>query len=195
MQVVRPWVTDDVLLIQGLSPGTATVTFRAFDPEGLSTRIVFDVTVLGPVSISGTDPLVLLEGAPATVFGSGFSAAAELNQVSIGGLPARVTEATETALSIEVPRADCLPPRQAALRVTVGERTDARTVGVTPARQEDLELPQGFYRYTHAGNGCLYLPETLPAESTSLASFPPRRCRRPDSSHHDEHCRRPGGGR
>ena len=158
VQVVRPWVTDDVLLIQGVLPGTATVTFRAFDPEGLSARIVFDVTVLGPVSISGTDPLVLLEGAPATVFGSGFSAAAELNQVSIGGLPARVTAATETALSIEVPRADCLPPRQAALRVTVGERSDARTVGVTPARQEDLELPQGFYRYTHAGNGCLYLP-------------------------------------
>ena len=158
LQVVRPWVTDDVLLIQGLSPGTATLTFSALDPEGLRARIVFDVTVLGPVAISGTDPLVLLEGAPATVFGSGFSAAAELNQVSIGGLPARVTAATETALSIEVPRADCLPPRQAELRVAVGERSDARTVGVTPASQEDLELPQGFYRYTYAGNGCLYLP-------------------------------------
>ena len=42
LQVLRPWVTDEVLLIQGLSPGTATLTFSAFDPEGLSARIVFD---------------------------------------------------------------------------------------------------------------------------------------------------------
>ena len=152
-EVVRPWVTDDVLLVQGLSPGTATVTFRALDPEGASARIVFDVTVLGPVSIRGTDPLVLLEGATATVFGSGFSSSPELNRVSIGGLPTRVTAATGTALSIEVPRADCLPPRRAELRVSVGVRSDARTVGVTPRRREDLALPQGWYRSTHADNG------------------------------------------
>ena len=158
LEVVRPWVTDDVLLIQGLSPGTATVTFRALDPEGAFARIVFDVTVPGPVSISATDPLVLLEGATATVFGSGFSSSPELNRVSIGGLPARVTAATGTALSIEVPRADCLPPRRAVLRVAVGERSDARTVGVTPRSKEDLELPTRYYRYTYAGNGCLHLP-------------------------------------
>ena len=158
LQVVRPWVTGADLLIQALSPGTSTVTFSANDPEGLSARIVFDVTVLGPVAISGTDPAVLLEGATATVFGSGFSATAAQNQVSVGGLAARVTAATETALSIEVPRADCLPPRRAELRVTVGEQSDARTVGVTPRSQEDLELPQGWYRYTYAGDGCVHLP-------------------------------------
>ena len=156
--VVRSWVSDDVLLVQGISPGTATVTFRALDPEGASARIVFDVTVLGPVSISGTDPLVLLEGATATVFGSGFSSSPELNRVSIGGLPTRVTAATGTALAIEVPRADCFPPRRAELRVSVGVRSDARTVGVTPRRREDLALPQGWYRSTRAGNGCLHLP-------------------------------------
>ena len=36
--------------------------------------------------------------------------------------------------------------------------SDARTVGVTPRTREDLELPQGSYRLTYAGNGCLYLP-------------------------------------
>lgn len=158
LEVVRPWVTDDLLLIQGLSPGTATVTFRALDPEGAVARIVFDVTVLGPVSISGTDPAVLLEGATATVFGSGFSVSPESNRVSIGGLPARVTAATGTALAIEVPRADCLPARRALLSVAVGERSDARTVGVTPRSKENLELPAGYYRYTYAGNGCLHLP-------------------------------------
>ena len=158
LEVVRPWVTDDVLLIQGLSPGTATVTFRALDPEGAVARIVFDITVLGPVSISGTNPVVLLEGATATIFGSGFSSSPELNRVSIGGLLARVTAATGAALSIEVPQADCLPPRRAVLSVAVGERSDARTVGVTPRSKEDLELPVSYYRYTHAGNGCLHLP-------------------------------------
>ena len=158
LQLVRPWVTDDVLLIQGLLPGTATLTFSAFDPEGLSARIVFDVTVLGPVSISGTEPLVLLEGAPATVFGSGFSPIASENLVSVGGLLASVTTVTESSLSIEVPRADCLPPRRDELRVNVGQRSDGRTVGVTPRSREDLALPQRWYRHTRAGNGCLHLP-------------------------------------
>ena len=69
-----------------------------------------------------------------------------------------MTATTESSLSIEVPRADCLPSRRAELRVSVGQRSDARTVGLTPASQEDLELPQGFYRYSYAGNGCLHLP-------------------------------------
>ena len=157
-EVVRPRITGDTLLIEGLSPGTAILTLGASDPEGLSARIVFDVTVPGPVSIGGTDPAVLLEGATATVFGSGFSAVAGLNQVSVGGLAARVTVATETALSIEVPRADCLPPRRVELRVRVDRRSDVHTVGVTPGSKEDLELPRNRYRYSYAGHGCLYLP-------------------------------------
>gem|GEM_PF-637833 len=156
--VVRSWVSGADLLIQARSSGAATVTFSAYDPEGLSAHIVFAVTVLGPVAISGTDPAVLLEGATATVFGSGFSATAALNQVSVGGLAARVTAASETALSITVPTADCLPARRTELRVTVGERSDARTVGVAPLSSRDLELPETHYRYTYAGTGCLHLP-------------------------------------
>lgn len=42
--------------------------------------------------------------------------------------------------------------------MAVGERNDARTVGVAPLRREDIELPQGYYRYTDAGKGVLHLP-------------------------------------
>ena len=157
-QAVRPWVTDDVLLIQGLARGTATVTFTALDPEGLRARIVFEVTVLSPVAISGTVPSLLLERSTATVFGSGFSPIASENHVYIGGLRARVTAVAETSLSIEVPSADCLPPRRAELRVDVRLRSDTRTVGVTPWGEDDLALPQGWYRRTAAGSGCLHLP-------------------------------------
>ena len=159
-QVVRPWVMYDSLRIQGISPGTATIAFSAIDPEGLSARIAFDVTVSAPgdVSITGTEPSVLLEGATATIFGSGFRTLAALNRVSIGGLPASVTAATGTSLTIEVPQADCLPARRVELRVTVGSQSDSRTVGVAPMSQEDLDLRQGWYRFAHAGNGCLHLP-------------------------------------
>ena len=156
-EVVSSSVTGDVLLVQGLSPGTATVTFSALDPDELRARIVFDVTVLGPVAVSGTVPVVLLEGTAATVFGSGFSPIASENHVYVGELPARVTAVTGTALSIEVPLADCLPPRRAELRVDVRLRSDARIVGVTPRSEEDLGLEPGWYRNTRAGNGCLHL--------------------------------------
>ena len=78
--------------------------------------------------------------------------------MTIGGVLARVTAATSTTLSIEVPRADCLPPRRAELRIVVGDLGDARTVGVTPLSADDLELPQGWYLYTFGGNGCIHLP-------------------------------------
>ena len=42
--------------------------------------------------------------------------------------------------------------------MAVGAKSDARTVGVTPRSLEDLELEPGWYRYTHAGNGCVHLP-------------------------------------
>ena len=148
--------------VVALSAGTATVTVTASDPGGLSAQLSFQATVRpvtqAPVVISGIEPSVLIEGAAARITGSGFSVTATLNQVSVGGLAARVTSASATSLSIVVPRADCLPPRRDELRVSVGSQSDARTVGVTPRSHEDLELMPFYYRYTYAGNGCIYLP-------------------------------------
>ena len=160
--VVLALVSGAEFGIGAVSVGSAVVTVTASDPGGLSAQFSFRVTVQPgtqtEVVISGVDPGVLVEGAAARIAGSGFSATAAQNQVSLGGRDARVTAATGTSLTIVVPRADCLPPRREELRVAVGSRSDAATVGVTPLSQEDLALEPGWYRYTHAGNGCVYLP-------------------------------------
>ena len=146
--------------IVAVSPGTAMVTVTATDGDGLSASQGFEVVVRaeGAVRITDVEPAVWLEGAPATIRGSGFSPIPANNTVVIDGLAAVVNEATSTSLSITVPHADCLPPRQAELRVTAGGSSDARTVGVTPRSREDLDLPPGFYKLALAGNACLHLP-------------------------------------
>lgn len=158
--VVLAVVSGGEFGIRAVSVGSAVVTVTASDPEGLSTQLSFRVTVgtPAPVVISGIEPSVLVEGAAATITGSGFSASATLNQVTVGGLAARVTSASSTTLSILVPWSDCLPPRRDELRVSVGNQSDARTVAVTPQTREDLELQLGWYRWTYAGNGCVHLP-------------------------------------
>ena len=156
--VVLTVVSGGEFRIVALSAGSAVVTVTASDPGGLSAQLNFRVTVQpepqAEVVISGVEPGVLVEGASARITGSGFSAIAAQNQVSVGGRGARVTSASATSLSIIVPRSDCLPPRREELRVAVGSKSDARTVGVTP---RSLETEPNRYWYTYGGNGCLHL--------------------------------------
>ena len=160
--VVLAVVSGGEFGIGAVSVGSALVTVTASDPGGLSAQLSFRVTVQaeaqGELVISGVEPAVLVEGASARITGSGFSATAAQNRVSVGGLAARVTSASPTTLSILVPWSDCLPPRRDELRVSVGSQSDARTVAVTPRTREDLELELGWYRWTYAGNGCVHLP-------------------------------------
>ena len=158
--VVEASVSGDELEILAAAPGTATVTFTATDPEGLGVSQSIEVTseIPGSVLISSVAPAVLLEGAQATISGSGFSSVPGDNEVVIGGLAATVTASSATRLSVTVPYSDCLPPRRAELRVTVQGDSAARLVGVSPRSGEDIDLPVGWYRYTYGGNGCLHLP-------------------------------------
>ena len=157
--VVLALVSGAEFGIGAVSVGSAVVTVTASDPGGLSAQFSFRVTVQPEtqvdVVISGVDPNVLVEGASARITGSGFSATAAQNQVSVGRRSARVTSASATSLSIIVPQSDCLPPRREELRVAVGSRSGARTVGVTP---QSLEVEPNHYWYTYGGNGCLHLP-------------------------------------
>ena len=158
--VVQASVSGDEFEILALAPGSATVTFTATDPEGLGASQSIDVTSESPRSLGITSvaPATFLEGAQATISGFGFSNVPADNEVLIGGLAATVTASSATSLSVTVPVSDCLPPRRAELRVTVEDDSDARLVGVSPRSEEDIDLPVGWYRYTHAGNGCLHLP-------------------------------------
>ena len=154
---------DGSMTVSGVEVGTVTITVTATDPGQLSAQQRFPATVTGskpgaPLVISGVRPSVLVEGGSATISGSGFSATAAENRVSVGGAAATVTSASPTNLSITVPRADCLPPRRAELRVSVESRSDARTVGVTPLSREDMDLPANWYRYSTPGDGCVHLP-------------------------------------
>ncbi len=158
--VVQASVSGDELEILAVGPGTASVTFTATDPEGLGASQSIDVTAESPRSLGiiSVEPATLLEGTQATISGFGFSSVPADNEVLIGGLAATVTASSATSLSVTVPYSDCLPPRRAELRVTVQDDSDARLVGVSPRSREDIDLPVGWYRYAHAGNGCLHLP-------------------------------------
>ena len=139
----------------GEAEGSQAVTARAGTVD-----IVFTAEAIPPVGavrITGIEPAVLIEGQDATIHGTGFSAVASENRVTIGGLAARVSAAAETRLTLTVPRAECLPPRQTLLLVSNSSTTASMSVGITPPR-EDVDLPVGEYRYTTAGNGCLHLP-------------------------------------
>ena len=104
--VVLAVVSGGEFGIVALSAGSAVVTVTASDPGGLTAQLSFRVTVQPEtqteVVISGVEPAVLVEGAEARITGSGFSATAAQNQVSVGGRGARVTAATQMSLTIVV---------------------------------------------------------------------------------------------
>ena len=161
-EVASVVVAGTIVIVAAAGAGDAVVTTIATDGAGLSATQAVAVMVREPGSlrITGVDPSVLIEGEPATIQGQGFSLSPAGNAVSIGGVTATVISATATSLEIDVPYADCLPPRRAELSVTALGHSDEVSVGVTPAREEDLTLPAGWYRYTFAGNGCLHLPRS-----------------------------------
>ncbi len=158
--VVAVVVSGNVMVMDGRAEGTSVVTVTAADAGNLGATLSFGVTVEsaeGRIVISGVEPSVLTEGQSARILGSGFSAFAAQNAVSLGGRIARVSAATEEAITFVVPRAECLPPRHEELVVAVEDRRGAREVGVTPRTQGDMEIEVGWYWYTSAGNGCLHL--------------------------------------
>ena len=145
--------------VTGLAEGNATVSATvARGADRATAAAALEVgELVGAVRITGIEPTVLIEGQDATIHGTGFSAVASENRVTIGGLAARISSAAATRLTLTVPRAACLPPRQTLLFVSNSSTTASRSAGITPP-PEDVDLPVEWFRYTAAGTGCLHLP-------------------------------------
>ena len=109
-------------------------------------------------TILRVDPAILVEGETAIISGWGFSTLPEENDVLVDGISAAVLSSSATRLSITVPRADCLPPREVRLRVFNAGGRHAVRVGLTPVRGGHLNWQQFEWRHTPAGEGCIHLP-------------------------------------
>ena len=153
-------VTPSGCQATGLATGNTTISAAVTrGADRVSAEATLEVTQpLGPVVVTRIEPSVLIEGAEATIHGTGFSPSASVNQVTVDGLPAVVTSATATRIAFTVPRADCLPPREAVLVVSNSVGSDSRSVGVTPLAEDQLEIGVREYRVSYAGHGCLHLP-------------------------------------
>ena len=143
----------------GLAAGSTTVSAAVTKgaDRGTASAEIEVGELSGAVHIAGIEPAVLVEGGAATIHGTGFAAVASENRVTIGSLDASISSATSTRLTLTVPRATCLPPRQALLLVSNPSATASRSVAVTPP-PEETALAVGSFRTTPAGTGCLHLP-------------------------------------
>ncbi|MGI9626121.1 MAG: Ig-like domain-containing protein [Longimicrobiales bacterium] len=167
----RATVSQDGV-VTGVSTGGATITATS---EGVSGSAAVNVVEPSAITIASVTPSPMVEGASATITGTGFGASSGANTVTVGGVAATVTSASETSLTITVPPSSCKPARSAQVLVSVGSETS------TPASA--LVHPQSFADLAVGGSLllppgsdlCLQLNESSASETyllgvTSVAS-------------------------
>ncbi len=123
--VAFTWLSDDVRvatvdasgLVTGREPGGATVFATA---GGVSESAAVDVVDPDAPRVLSVDPAEIIEGQPATLYGVNFDPLAAANLVTIDGVRANVTAATDTTLAIVVPPLGCRPRHLADVSVAVG---------------------------------------------------------------------------
>ncbi|MEX2281418.1 MAG: Ig-like domain-containing protein [Gemmatimonadota bacterium] len=104
-------------LVTGVVSGSTTISAAA---EGVSGNVTVNVTAPSAVVLMQINPATLVEGQSATLTGSGFSATAASNSVTIDGVAALVTQASATTLTVTVPSFDCRPKGNASVIVNTG---------------------------------------------------------------------------
>lgn len=92
--------------------------------------------------VTAVTPAPLVESQSATLDGSGFDLSPSANQVTIDGMAATVTAASDAQLTVTVPTSDCKPARASHVRVTVGT-IPASPVGVTVNPASFVSLSPG----------------------------------------------------
>ncbi len=127
-----------------LGPETGQVTVAAYATRTTasdtirftaSARAVLETGVI----VDFVDPLPLQAGEQATMFGAGFSAAIEENEVRVEGVAAEIVSASATEISFVVPAFldRCLPEREVGIRALVrGEASNGQLIQLQPARAQ-----------------------------------------------------------
>ncbi len=103
-----------------LGAGDNRATATIAELSGVTAPFAASLTASEIVILDSVSPDTLVEGASATLSGSGFSASVAGNKVYVDGVMAVVTSATESSIDITVPAFDCRPTRAAPVRVVVG---------------------------------------------------------------------------
>jgi hypothetical protein len=129
--------TDTITATSGSASATAEITVNQAAPT------------LDAITVNWT------EGGAGTITGTGFSATASSNTVTVDGLTASITSAGITELQITVPTSACKPSRVVDVVVTVASASGTTTVGVEPASVHSLNVGSGAY--TGIGGECLNL--------------------------------------
>ena len=149
----------------GLEPGEYRVD--VFATGGVySDTVSFTATALeavdGLVQLDSVGNGRLAAGARAVLFGRGFSAVADDNQVRIEGERAPVVSSTGTELTIEVPAFSetCLPQREVGVRVLVGpEYSNGLRLSIDPAeRLVDLDVGEALTLRGPVEVECVHFP-------------------------------------
>ncbi|HET8650538.1 MAG TPA: Ig-like domain-containing protein, partial [Gemmatimonadales bacterium] len=154
-----------VTLTLGPAAGTNNnqVTASATGLTGSPVTFTASATAPSPVVVGAISPDTLTQGNQATITGSGFSATAVTNVVTIGGVAATVTSASATSLTITVPTI-CRATQPLPVVVTVsGSASPAVNAPVKPAAY--LTVPLGKQVILHtASNLCVQLAPSSTAE-------------------------------
>ncbi|HEX5004979.1 MAG TPA: IPT/TIG domain-containing protein [Gemmatimonadales bacterium] len=154
----------EVVWTLGAGEGQQTLTAELSGANG--SPVTFTATAAAPpegqVVISGISPLPMIEGAAATISGTGFGSSAAGLSVEIDGVAAPVTQVSPTAIQVTVPASDCKPARPAGVSVTVGDvESDQFAGSVAPeafvsvpvGQQVLLQDPAAFCLQFDGGSG------------------------------------------
>lgn len=137
--------------VQGATGSPATFGATATPPSGV-------------VTLTAVSPATIVEGQGATLTGNGFSTTPGNNDVTVGGLPATVTAASSTSLSVSVPVFDCQPARGVPIQVRVGgEASNVLTQALNPSSFTTVAVGQQLVLQNPA-DFCLQFPASASAE-------------------------------
>ena len=160
---------DDSGKVIARSPGRTVLTAMS---GGVSDTVTLRVPSAAAPQLAAVDSSPMVAGNAVTIRGANFSAVADSNVVTVGGLPARVSAAAPGEITIQLAAADsypCRPTAPALLRIMVGEEAAETTAVLRVAAFHQMtagdtlrlfgaalrcnEFPDGIYLGTIANTG------------------------------------------